>query len=313
MWKCTVTLLTLGALSLAVPFASAQLSPAVQAVLPSTTQQIVSINYRRLANIPVAQQLESRVLPPGMQGLSSMLQRGGLNPATDINRLTFATYKNGGAVELLGVAEGNFGGLQLARFFHPTKQNPTPPQIDGVSVYSDNGLQFFMPDPATLVFGAHDPITLAIQTEQGAPSLGQNEQMTNLVAGTQSSDVWSVLDASGAQAMVRGMIGAQADKLAGKLIAQRFNGARYTISFQDQVQVNLEMMTSDALSAAALATAIDADVAMRQKQETNPAAKAILQQVQVDSAGNNAFLQISAPASSLADLMNSDLMTAVLR
>lgn len=312
MRKQILAILAGAALVASVDASAATLSSQAQSVLPSSTRQIISVNYHRLADQPISHELESRVLPPGMRGLQAMLAAGGINPATDLNRLTFATYSDGKSVGLLGIAEGNFGSLELSKFFHKTKQNPNPPQIDGVNVYNSNGLDFFVPDQATIVFGARNAITQAIQTQQGAPQLSQNEQMTNLIAGTQSSDVWSVLDAGGAQSMVRGLIGAQANQLAGKLIAQRFQGARYTISFANDVQVNLEMMTTDALSAAALATAMDADIAMRQRQEQNATAKALLQQVQVDSAGNDAFLQLSAPTSSVQALMSSDLMTAII-
>ncbi|TAN21796.1 MAG: hypothetical protein EPN33_09025 [Acidobacteria bacterium] len=312
MRKRILAILAGAALFASVNASAATLSSQAQSVLPNSTRQIISVNYHRLADQPISQELESRVLPPGMRGLQAMLVTGGIDAATDLNRLTFATYSDGKGVGLLGIAEGNFGSLNLSKFFHKTKQNPNPPQIDGVSVYSSNGLDFFVPDPATIVFGARNAITQAIQTQQGASPLSQNEAMTNLIAGTQSSDVWSVLDAGGAQSMVRGLIGAQANQLAGKLIAKRFQGARYTISFANDVQVNLEMMTTDALSAAALATAMDADIAMRQRQEQNAAAKALLQQVQVDSAGNDAFLQISAPVSSVQALMSSDLLTAIV-
>lgn len=312
MRKQILAILAGAALVASVNASAATLSSQAQSVLPSSTRQIISVNFHRLADQPISRELESRVLPPGMRGLQAMLVAGGIDPATDLNQLTFATYSDGKSVGLLGIAEGNFGSLNLSKFFHKTKQNPNPPQIDGVNVYNSNGLDFFVPDQATIVFGARNAITQAIQTQQGASPLSQNEQMTNLIAGTQSSDVWSVLDAGGAQSMVRGLIGAQANQLAGKLIAKRFQGARYTISFANDVQVNLEMMTTDALSAAALATAMDADIAMRQRQEQNAAAKALLQQVQVDSAGNDAFLQLSAPVSSVQALMSSDLMTAIV-
>lgn len=312
MRKQILAILAGAALVASVDASAATLSSQAQSVLPSSTRQIISVNYHRLANQSISQELESRVLPPGMRGLQAMLVAGGIDPATDLNQLTFATYSDGKSVGLLGIAEGNFGSLNLSKFFHKTKQNPNPPQIDGVNVYNSNGLDFFVPDQATIVFGARNAITQAIQTQQGAAPLSQNEAMTNLIAGTQSSDVWSVLDAGGAQSMVRGLIGAQANQLAGKLIAKRFQGARYTISFANDVQVNLEMMTTDALSAAALATAMDADIAMRQRQEQNAAAKALLQQVQVDSAGNDAFLQLSAPVSSVQALMSSDLLTAIV-
>lgn len=291
---------------------AAQLSPAAQAVLPQSTRQVISLDYHRLASDPTAQQLETQLLPPQVRGLDALLQRGGVDASQDLNRLTFATYQAGKGIGLIGIAEGNLGGLKLARFYTKTAKQPNPPQLDGVDVYSSGDLSFFMPDSATMVFGARKAIEDAIASEQGAPRIGANDEMTNLIAGTQTSDVWSVLDSTGSRAMVRSLIGGSIAGLDPSLIDKRFNGARYTIAFEQTVQLNMELMTSDALSAAAVSTGLNAAIALRTKQEANPEVKALLQQVQVDSAGDHAFLQVSTPESNLASLMKSDLMQTII-
>lgn len=301
-------------LSLGAPrIMAANLSGAAQSVMPQDTRQVISINYQRLASDRVAQQLEAQVLPPQMKGLNELLEKGGIQPEQDLNRLSFATYQGKKGVGLIGIAEGNLGSLNLNKFFTPTKTNPNPPQISGVNVYSSGGLTFFVPDPSIVVFGSRDAVAEAIQTQQGGASMAQNEQMSDLVAGTQTSDVWSVLDAAGARTMVQSMIGSSLGPISPGMIDKRFNGARYTIQFENQVQVNLELMTTDALSAAAVSTGLNAAIAMRAKQEQNPAAKALLNEVQVDSAGNHAFLQVSAPESNVAALTQTDLLQAILK
>jgi hypothetical protein len=299
-------------LALSARAAAADLSGSAQAVMPQSTRQVISLNYQKLEADPLAQQLEAQVLPPEMRSLSQLLARGGVNAASDLNRLTFATYAAAKGIGLIGVAEGNLGGLQLAKFYTRTKQQPNPPQMDGVNVYAFGGLTFFMPDNATLVFGSRDAVRQAIATEQGAPQIGANSQMSDLIAGTQSSDVWSVIDAQGAQAMVGSLVGASAGGLGADLIKGRFNGARYTIAFGNQIQVNMELMTADALTAAAVSTGLNAAIAMRERSESNPVARSILNQVQVDSAGDNAFLQVAADQSSVAQLMHTDLMQTIL-
>lgn len=291
---------------------AAQLSGAAQAVLPQSTRQVISLDYHRLANDPVAQQLESQLLPPQVSGLNALLRRGGLDPTQDLNRLTFATYQGSKGIGLIGIAEGNLGDMKLTRFYQKTPKQPNPPQLDGVNVYSSGDLTFFMPDNATMVFGARPAVEEAIRTEQGAARIAANDEMTNLIAGTQSSDVWSVLDAAGSRAMVRSLIGGSVAGLDPSLIDKRFNGARYTIAFDQTVQLNMELMTTDALSAAAVSTGLNAAIALRTKQEANPEVKALLQQVQVDSAGDHAFLQVSTPESGIGSLMKSDLMRTIV-
>jgi hypothetical protein len=297
----------------AVSAAAAQLNGAAQSVMPVSTIQIISINYHRLASDPVAQQMETQLLPSQVQGLDALLTRGGVQPGTDLNRLTFATFQAKKGIELIGIAEGNLGNLQLSKFFQKTPKQPNPPQINGVDVYDAGGLNFFLADPATLIFGSKQAITEAINTQQAGRNIGQNEQLSDLIAGTQTSDVWSVINTQGSRTMVHALIAGATGPIDPSTIDQHFNGARYTIGFQNQVQLNLELMTTDALSAAAVSTGMNAAIALRSRQEKNPVAKALLNQVQVDSAGNNAFLQVAAPETNIAALMKTDLFRTILQ
>jgi len=299
--------------ALALSAAAAQLGGAAQSVMPSSTIQVISIDYHRLATDPVAEQLEKQVLPTQVQGLEALLTRGGVQPAADLNRLTFATFQGKKGIGMVGIAEGNLSSLNFSKFFQKTAKQPNPPQIDGVDVYDSSGLTFFMADPGTLIFGSRLAIEQAIATQQGGANIGQNEALADLIAGTQTSDVWSVVDAQGSRTMVGSLIAGSTGPIDPSMIDQHFNGARYTIAFQNQVQVNLELMTTDVLSAATVSTGMNAAIALRAHQEKNPEAKAILNQVQVDSAGNNAFLQVSAPESSLATLMKTDLLQSILK
>lgn len=308
-----IVISTLGGLLAGVlPLAAAQLGATAQAVMPSDTRQIISIDYHRLSQDPTAAQVESQVVPPEMRNLAELLKQGGVDARQDLNRIAFATYAAKGKIGLMGVAEGSFQNLKLARFFHPTKRNPHPPQYSGVAIYNAEGTWFFLPDQTTLVFGSRNAVETAIDAEQGViPRIATNDQMSNLIAGTQTTDVWSVLDAAGTKNMVKSLVGG--GKIDPALFAKRFDGARYTIAFNDQVQLNLEMMTSDALTAAALSAGLRAAVDYRLHQERDPNLKALLNQVQVDSAGDHAFLQVASPESSIATLLHSDLFNAVVR
>lgn len=305
---------TLGVLLAGVmPLAAADLGATAQAVMPSDTRQIISIDYHRLAQDPAAAKVESQVLPPEMRNLAELLKQGGVDAQQDLNRIAFATYAAKGKIGLMGVAEGNFQNLKLTRFFHPTKKNPHPPQYSGVDIYNAEGTWFFVPDQTTLVFGSRNAVETAIDTEQGVnPRISANDEMANLIAGTQTTDVWSVLDAAGTKNMVKSLVGG-GSKIDPSLFAKRFDGARYTIAFADQVQLNLEMMTSDALTAAALSAGLRAAVDYRQHQERDPNLKALLNQVQVDAAGDHAFLQVASPEASIATLLHSDLFNSVVR
>lgn len=301
------------ALSLAVPAFAAQLGATAQSVLPAGTRQLVSVNYRNLANNDLAQKIEAQVLPREMRNAAELLTRGGVNISQDLNRLTFATYDAKGAIGLLGVAEGNFEAFKTAAFFKPTPKHPEPPQYNGVNFYSADGLSFFLPDPTTMVFGDAAAIREAIDVQQGAiQPLASNSDMVELIDGTQTTDVWSVLDAAGARGMIQSLAGSTG-KFNVADLAKHFNGARYTIQFDNNVTVNVQLMTDDAMSAGLASTGLRAAVLYRQYEEKDPALKALLGQVEVDSAGDDAFLQVQSPRETVAQLLNSDLFKSIMR
>lgn len=303
----------LAALAVALPACAAQLGATAQSVLPSTTRQIISVNYHRLTANPLAVRIEGQVLPDQMRNIQHLLAQGGVNVTQDLNRLTFATFANGKTIGLIGIAEGNFEAFQTSRFFRPSAKYPNPPQIEGVSYYHGGGVTFYLPDPTTFVFGDLQAIQAAIQTQSGAqPSLDENSQLTDLIAGTESSDVWSVLDAAGAQGLVRSLASGTSGFNPAAL-ASHFQGARYTIDFSSDVKVNLELMTDDPISAGLASTGLRAAVLYKEYQAKSPALKALLNQVEVDSAGNNAFLQVESPQSQVAQLLRTQLFQTILR
>ncbi len=307
--KFKTLLFSLGLLALtAVSAEAAELGAMAQAVLPATTRQIISIDYQRLGTNPLAKSFEDKALPPQMRDVGALLKHGGLDPQHTLNHLTFATFGDKGRVGFVGIAEGSFQNLKKTNFFRPTKLHPHPPQYNGVDLYESQGLTFIIPDQSTLVFGDRSSVKKAIDAEQGSmPRLDGNEQMTDLIAGTQSSDVWSVLDAAGTRNMVGSLVkGATQVNLS--TFENELRGSRYTVQFNNDIQLNLEVLTHSTMAAAALSTGMRAAVAYEQYQEKSPQLKALLNNVEVDSSGTHAFLQVSSPETTVAQLASSDLM-----
>ncbi|MGH9533996.1 MAG: hypothetical protein ACRD2E_03970 [Terriglobales bacterium] len=306
-------LVVLAALGLAVPAATAaELGATTQSVLPATTRQIISVNFHRLTANPLATRIEAQVLPTEMRNISRLLARGGVNVQQDLNRLTFATFSDGHSIGLIGVAAGNFEAFQTSRFFRPSPRYPNPPQLDGVSYYDGGGLDFFLPDPTTFVFGSLAAIREAIQVQSGTQSaLDANSSLTDLIAGTESTDVWSVLDAAGTQGLITSLAGGTSGFNPASL-ASHFQGARYTIDFSSDVKVNLELMTDDPVSAGLASTGLRAALLFKAYQTHNPELKNLLNEIEVDSAGDNAFLQVESPQSQVASLLNTPLFRSML-
>ncbi len=291
--------------------AAAEISSEARIVVPAQVQQILSVSYSRLHD-PALQPLLAQVLPPEFQNVSTIFKQGGIQPQTDVRRLEFIIFSGAKGPGLLLVAEGNFENFQPDRFFHKTKRRPQPPQYHGIRYDSANGLDFFLPDNGTLVLGSYANIRRAIDAEQGViPNLDSNSSMSDLISGTQDTDVWSVLNAAGTRNVLTSLVGAGGKM--GNVLSRQFNGCRYTLDFTSGVQLNLELIAGDDLTAASLSTGLRAALLYREAQEPNPVVKQLLNAVEVDSAGSHVFLQVSSTENQLAQLTSSPLFKSIIR
>src|SRR4051812_10484656 len=86
----------------------AALGTSSRTVIPSDIQQIISVDYRALRNSPTALALKNQVLPENLKQFETALKGVGLNPDTDVESLTFASFRLKGKVMIVGVATGQF-------------------------------------------------------------------------------------------------------------------------------------------------------------------------------------------------------------
>src|SRR5262249_35993901 len=104
MKGCVYVLLLCSAAALAAPLGSS-----ARGVIPSDVQQIISVDYRALKNSDTAMALKQQVLPPSLKEFEVALKGAGIDPAKDIEQLTFASYRSGKqGVKIVGVAQGSF-------------------------------------------------------------------------------------------------------------------------------------------------------------------------------------------------------------
>ncbi len=289
---------------------AAQLGSEAQVVIPGSAQQIISVKYSRLQD-PMVQPILQQVMPGGIARINAIITQAGLRPR-DVRRVDFATFSLRKGLGMITVLEGNFLHFDRARFFQPTKKQPRPPHFLGVNYYTTGGWDVYLPDNTTLVAGSLPELRQSIRAEQSAiPNLEANDRMSSLISGTQDTDAWSVLDASGARNVMMSLAGAQG-KL-GALLGNQFRGARYTLDFSDGVKLNLEVVARDSMAAATLSTGLQAALLYRAASEPNPMLKNLLGQVQVDSAGRHVFLQVSSPENQLAEIVNSPLFHSIMR
>jgi hypothetical protein len=291
---------------------AAALGTSTRTVIPSDIQQIISVDYRALRNSPTALALKNQVLPENLKQFETALKGVGLNPDTDVEQLTFASFRLKGQIKVIGVATGQFPTKKLLTRMKLKKINGT--KYDSSIVYPMNGgIQTAFIDDYTMLFGEQSAIRAALDARDGnLESLNSNGQIGDLIQSVDSGAVWSVLDAQGTQNLMRSTLGDAARLADFDTVKKRLTGSRYTMDFNQGVAFNLDVVTSDSMTAATLSSLIKAGMLFR-KTTAEPTEKMALESTTVDSDSGILKLRFKTDDSKFQALMKSDLFQAVSR
>jgi hypothetical protein len=297
-----------------IPAAAATLSTAANTVIPAETQQIINVDYRKMNNAPSAIALKQRVLPDALKQFETALKGVNIDPATDVETLTFAAFKmKKEGLRVVGIAQGNFSRAKVLRKLKVKKVKGD--KYRNAMLYPMvSGLEMTFLDDNTLLFGDHSALQKALDTRDGeAPGLSTNMQVSNLVANVDQGTVWSVLDTAGTQHMLRQALG-DASRLADyDTMKKRIQGSYYTADFDRGVDFDLTVMTSDSLTAGTLSSVIRAGMLYRKMSASTGAEKMALESTQVESDNDKLKLHFKADDKRFESLLNSDLFAAVSR
>jgi hypothetical protein len=141
-------------------------------------------------------------------------------------------------------------------------------------------------------------------------ALDSNTQVADMIGSVESGTVWSVLDQQGTQNMLLSALG-DAGKLADfDTIKKRVVGSRYAMNFQSGVSFDLDVITSDSVTAATLSSLVKAGV-LYKKLNATPAEKIALDNMTVNSDSSNLQMHFKADDKQFQSLMHSDLFAAV--
>jgi len=289
------------------------LGSSARTVIPSDIQQIISVDYRALKNSDTAMALKAQVLPPALKEFEAALKGVGINPDKDVEQLTFASYRAGKqGVKVIGVAQGSFSTATVLKKIKLNKLKPLKYRQADVYAMS-GGMQMTFLDDDTLAFGDMAALKGALDARDGyASGLDSNSQIVDLIGGVDSGPVWSVLDQQGTQNMMRSALG-DASRLADyETIKKRILGSRYTMNFQSGVNFDLDVATSDSVTAGTLSTLIKAGV-LYKKMSATPIEKVALDSVTVNSDSSNLQMHFRSDDKQFQSLLHSDLFAAVSR
>ncbi len=282
-------------------------------VIPADIQQIISVDYRALRSSDTAMALKAQVLPEAMKQFEVALKGVGIIPDKDVEQLTFASYrvpKQG--VRIVGIAQGQFPAKAFFKKMALKKIRPV--KYRSALLYAMSaGMEMTFLDDYTLLFGDRSAITGALDTRDGyTPGLDSNPQIADMIPAVDGGPVWSVLDQQGTQNMLRSALG-DASRLADyDAVKKRLIGSRYTMNFNSGVNFDLDVVTSDSMTAATLSSLLKAGV-LYKKMNATPVEKMAMDSLTVDSDSSNLQLHFKTDDKQFQSLMRSQLFAAVSR
>ncbi len=275
------------------------------------SEQMISVDYRALRDSPAARALKDRVLPDNLKQFETALKAAGIDPYKDVEQLTFVTYRpaKGG---LLGICIAQ-GSLKQREFLQKMRLKKIKPEKYLLSYLypMGSGMQLAFLDPSTILFGQAAAIKGAIDVrDNGAESLDSNDTINDLITSADSAPVWSVLDQQGTQNMMRSALGQAASLGDYDAVKKRLLASDYTMNFSSGVTFDLNVKTSDSMTAATMATLLKAGVLYR-KMSATPTEKLALDSTTVDNSHDMLQMHFKTDDQRFTALLKSDLFAAV--
>ncbi|MGZ4814578.1 MAG: hypothetical protein ACXVZV_04165 [Terriglobales bacterium] len=309
--KRLAVILSLAMLGSSFSFGSA-LGTNTRTVIPSDVQQIISVDYRALRNSSTALALKNRVLPDNLKEFETALKNIGVNPDTDVEQLTFASFRSNKGLKIIGVANGQFQMKKLMARMKVKKMAGT--KYRSYTIYPMNGgVQMAFIDPYTMLFGEQTSLHLGLDARDGEiESLNSNGSINDMIPAVDRGAVWSVLDPIGTQNLMKSTLGEASGLADYDTVKKRLTGSRYTMDFNQGVNFDLDVLTSDSMTAATLSSIVKAGLMFR-KMNAQATEKIALESTTVDSDSGVLKLRFKTDDSKFQSLLKSDLFAAVSR
>src|SRR5882762_5525667 len=289
------------------------LNSSARSVVPGDLLQLISVDYRALRDSPTAMALKEQVLPDNLKQFEAALKGIGIDPEKDVDTLAFASFHAGKqGVKGIGVASGPFNMKAVLKKMK--LQKFTPKKYRNADLYPmDGGMLMSFLDDSTLLFGEPSAVRLALDARDGQiTNLDANSNMADMMSSVDSAPVWSILDQEGTQNMMRSALG-DASKIADyDTLKKRLLGSRYTMNFASGVNFDLNVLTSDSVTAATLSSLVKAGMLYKKMNASAPE-KLAMENTTVDSDGANLQIHFKSNDQQFQALMHSDLFAAVSR
>ena len=292
---------------------AAPLGSSVRPVIPAEVQQLICVDYRALKNSDTAQALKEQVLPDNLKQFETALKGAGISTDRDVDTLTFISYRHPKrGLQVVGAAQGVFPTKTVLGKLRLHKIRPVKYRDSDIYPMA-SGMEMTFLDESTLLFGEDSALRGSLDARDGyVTTLDSNPDIANLISDVEGGSVWSILDQKGTQNMMLSALG-DASRLADfETVKKHILGSRYTMNFQNGVNFDLDVITSDTVTAATLSSLVKAGVLYR-KMTASGVEKSALEDVTVNSDSSKLQMHFKADDKQFQALIHTSLFAAVSR
>jgi hypothetical protein len=296
--------LTVAASAMPIPSSS-------RSMVPSEIQQIIGVDYRALKDSPTAQAMKQQLIPEEIKQSEQALKGIGIDADRDVDQLTVVSFRTGKkGLQAIWIAQGSFSAKAVLKKMRLKKITPTKYHLTPVYPMA-NGMVMVFLDDNTLAFGNDASLHSALDTRDGKrASIDSNPQMSDMMAAVDGSSVWSVLDQQGTQNMMHSALGAASGVADYDQVKKRLLGSRYTMNFDSGVKFDMNVLTSDSMTAATLSSLVKAGM-LYKKMNASPIEKTAIDSMTVDSDSSNLQVHFKTDDQKFQTFLHSDLFSAV--
>jgi hypothetical protein len=295
---------------------AAQLSGDARAAIPHDVQQLVVIDYKAMQNSNTAMQLRDRVMPPDLKQFEEALRKSGLNDNHDVDQLAFALFRLGNSadsLETVGIAQGQFDMDSIMANFKKQKVVPKTIRTNKTYPLARTGMVLCFVDPSTMVFGSPEAVKAALDVRDGLkPGMLTNGSIMDAMRSVDSQPLWSVLDKSGTQIMMKQVLGEAGSVADYESVRKRLDSSWYGMDFQHGVKFNLTISTGDTFAAATVSSLLSAAVIYK-KMSGNETEKAALAATDISSSSGLLNIHFATSDNDFNSLLNSSLFQSMVR
>lgn len=303
-------------LAIAASAPAAQLSGDARAAIPHEVQQLVVIDYRAMQNSATAMELRDHVMPPDLKQFEEALRKSGLNDNHDVDQLAFALFRTGASgdgLDTVGIAQGQFDVQGIMANFRKDKISPKTIRANRVYPLQHTGMVVCFVDPSTLVFGNQEAVKAALDVRDGlAPGMLTNSPVMEAMQAVDSAPLWSVLDKTGTQTMMKQVLGQAGSVTDYESVRKRLESSWYGMDFAHGVKFDLTIATGDTFAAATISSLLSAAVIYK-KMSGDATEKAALAATDISSNSGQLNIHFATSNNDFDNLLKSSLFQSMVR